>query len=157
MLMCIWVAGSLTGKAQKMDSLRQFMDSALKTPDVANVNNGLPSIHQAAQDSVVQAVNREYYTFAYDYRIKVYNWQLLSSGIILFVVTLIVLLGLYLSYRQFELGAHAINKPPDSTSTVDISSTGIKVNSNVIGLIILVTSIAFFFLYLKFVFPIKDG
>jgi hypothetical protein len=42
------------------------------------------------------------------------------------------------------------------TNTFEISKDGIKINSAVIGLIILSMSIAFFFLYLEFVYPIHQ-
>jgi hypothetical protein len=42
-----------------------------------------------------------------------------------------------------------------SNNTFEISKEGIKINSAVIGLIILAMSIAFFFLYLQFVYPVN--
>ncbi|WP_157741033.1 hypothetical protein [Mucilaginibacter xinganensis] len=42
------------------------------------------------------------------------------------------------------------------SNTFEISKDGIKINSAVIGLIILAMAIAFFFLYLEFVYPIHQ-
>jgi hypothetical protein len=42
------------------------------------------------------------------------------------------------------------------STNFEISKDGIKINSAVIGLIILAMSIAFFFLYLEFVYPIHQ-
>jgi hypothetical protein len=41
------------------------------------------------------------------------------------------------------------------STTFEVSKDGIKINSAVIGLIILAISIAFFFLYLEFVYPVN--
>ncbi len=41
-------------------------------------------------------------------------------------------------------------------NTFEVSKDGVKINSAVIGLIILVVSIVFFFLYLQFVYPIHE-
>ncbi|OCX54716.1 hypothetical protein BEL04_10860 [Mucilaginibacter sp. PPCGB 2223] len=45
---------------------------------------------------------------------------------------------------------------PQTATTFEVSKDGLKINSAVIGLIILVVSIVFFFLYLRFVYPIHE-
>jgi hypothetical protein len=50
-----------------------------------------------------------------------------------------VLIGLYLSYRQFELGT----KDGTPVTSIKISSAGLKVSSPVIGLIVLLLSFVF--------------
>jgi hypothetical protein len=105
----------------------------------------------------------------------IYNWQLNSGKILFFVVVLIVLIGLYLSYLQFKASTAHLEyqrKAKASIKTTDkiaeseaatsnpitkfeISKDGIKIDSAVIGLVILVISIAFFFMYLRYVFPIQ--
>lgn len=119
---------------------------------------------------------------------KVFGLQYIMSIVIFIMVILIVVAGLYLSYKQFEfthemLRKHhdtkkaVISQGPGSTATItdataapqaetdialtgstnfEISKDGIKINSAVIGLIILAMSIAFFFLYLEFVYPIHQ-
>jgi hypothetical protein len=177
---------SLGVRAQQAD-VTKMLDSARKShhsdgiADAADIHNPLPAVNTPEMDSVIRSVNEDYYKFAYAYRKKAYEWQLLSSRIILAVVIVVVLLGLYLSYLQFEAGARTLTRtttsikatdppanslpanssPPNSSdaafqqSTMELSKDGIKINSNVIGLIILVISIAFFFLYLRFVFGIN--
>lgn len=94
------------------------------------------------------------------------------------MVIAIVIMGLVLSYKQFKLNermlvpaktistSHSeINtvsesltlKPAEvfTTNTIELSKDGIKISTAVIGLIILTLSIAFFFLYLKYVYPIS--
>jgi hypothetical protein len=49
----------------------------------------------------------------------------------------------------------APSAPDTSASTFEASLKGIKISSSVIGLIVLAMSMAFFYLYLKFVYPIQ--
>jgi hypothetical protein len=123
----------------------------------------------------IDTINQEkvtYTKFVYNYKTRLYNWQLLSSKIIFSVVAIIVLIGLYLSYLQFRVSTLHItgttNKvkfkkeiesdlPAADHTKIEISKEGIKIDSAVIGLVILTLSIVFFFLYLKFVFPINDN
>jgi len=110
-----------------------------------------------------------------------FNWQYHSGIIIFFMVIVIVILGMVLSYKQFKLNERLLNpvktagntltdiksvsetstisnlSPGEvfATNTMEISKDGIKISTAVIGLIILTLSIAFFFLYLKYVYPIS--
>jgi hypothetical protein len=62
-------------------------------------------------------------------------------------------LGLYFAWVQF----HADNtnkKIRQEISEVEISMSGIKISSPVLGVIILTLSLAFFYLYLVYVYPI---
>jgi hypothetical protein len=43
----------------------------------------------------------------------------------------------------------------EATNTIKLSSTGVEVATPVVGVIILTLSLAFFYMYLKFVFPIQ--
>ena len=110
----------------------------------------------------------ERFRFQMDQNKKVYAWQNLSSIIIFFVVILIVLVGLYLSYRQFILGEkmllakQEIKTIETGPSTVEVMNAslefgkeGVKINTAVIGLVILIISLSFLFLYLKYVYPIS--
>jgi len=120
----------------------------------------------AEKVDTINHIKIEYTKFAYDYKKGVFQWQLLSSKIIFCVVVVVVFMGLYLSYMQFRMSAQRFDKVherhqklienPLTTTKLEISRDGIKVDSAVIGLIILVISIVFFFLYLRFVFPIID-
>jgi hypothetical protein len=114
----------------------------------------------------------EYNKFVFEHRKKVYRWQLLSSKIIFLIVMLIVVVGLYLSYLQFKLSASLLTKKPTQIAdnaeqilqpqdaldraTLQFNKGGLKIESAVIGLIILVISVAFFFLYLQFIFHIRE-
>jgi hypothetical protein len=104
-----------------------------------------------------------------------FTWQYYSGIAIFILVIVIVAIGLLLSYQQFKLNERlvtsvkstkvdatdkviTINTPDPAsvftTNTLEIGKDGVKINTAVIGLIILSLSIGFFFLYLKYVYPI---
>jgi len=114
----------------------------------------------------------EYSVFAWKNRQDAFAWQSVSTKVIFWVVIVVVLTGLYLSWMQFKLalkmpltkttqtkkGQSNKANPSDQieASTIEVTTSGVKITSSVIGLIILVLSIVFFFLYLKFVYPIIE-
>ena len=168
--LCIFMIFVLLGSAcfaqqKKLDTAG--LSKEIKLPTLANSQKteGVYSLTQRQADTV-NHIKVEYTKFAYDYKMKVFHWQLLSSKIIFCVVTLVVFAGLYLSYLQFRMSARHFDKVHEhhqrltenaqTTTKFEISKAGIKIDSAVIGLIILVISIVFFFLYLKFVYPIVD-
>jgi hypothetical protein len=104
-------------------------------------------------------------TAYYDYRISgyrhredVFAWQFLSSKIIFWVVLLIVFAGILFSAIQFFRGAPKKNGKSETSDITEMEASlqGIKVSSPVLGVVILTISIAFFYLYLVFVYPINN-
>lgn len=108
------------------------------------------------------AALRAYYAYHISglrHRSSVFEWQLLSSRIIFVVVLLLVFAGIYFAAVQFHMGLRAIGKgAPDvpQTTELEAGAQGIKVSSPVLGVIILVISLAFFYLYLVYVYPIEN-
>jgi hypothetical protein len=114
---------------------------------------------------------------------RVYHWQYISGIVIFFVVMLLVLCGVWFSWMQFQLAHHtpaaaataattivattsgaaseggasavAAETQKDSVTEFSASPQGIKVASSTIGVVILVISMCFFYLYLHFVYPIS--
>ena len=98
----------------------------------------------------------KYFEFGLKHRQKVFQWQNTSSKIIFIVVIFLVGMGMIFAWRQFERG---FNRPPDAEApghTLEIGTAGVKVSSPVLGVIILTLSLAFFYLYLVYVYPIID-
>jgi hypothetical protein len=107
-----------------------------------------------------------------------YNWHLFSAKLIFFLVIGIVLFGLYVTYLQFNrdysdwshhpgvagtpaTGASSEGPakdamPPRPVSSLKLSAGGLELSSQVIGLIVLALSFAFFYLYLKEVHPMVE-
>jgi hypothetical protein len=127
----------------------------------ASIDQALPSGPDiSALDPATRAKYAAALTAYYDYRISGYShrqdvfaWQFFSSKIIFWVVLLIVFAGILFSAIQFfQVSA----KQPEVTE-MEASLQGIKVTSPVLGVVILTMSIAFFYLYLVFVYPINNA
>lgn len=80
-----------------------------------------------------------------------YQWQNISSIAIFIIVMLLVIAGVYFSWMQFRAAGFTSGE-----STVGASPTdGVKITSSTIGLVILVLSMCFFYLYLRYVYPVN--
>jgi len=108
------------------------------------------------------AALRESLTAYYQYRIsgyahreRVFAWQLLSSRIIFVLVIFLVLTGIYFSWLQFRAALKGKGIEMKETS-FEASTTGLKLTSPVLGVIILAMSLAFFYLYLVYIYPIAE-
>jgi uncharacterized membrane protein len=104
-------------------------------------------------DEFNQRLN-EYSIKSLDHRQAVFAWQLFANKLIFVIVMLIVIMGLVLSYLHFKKSLTP--GVTDANTELEMSASGIKMNSSVIGLIILVLAIAFLYLYLIHVFPISE-
>jgi hypothetical protein len=110
-----------------------------------------------------------------------YRWHLFSTKLIFFLVILIVMFGLYITYVQFnrdyhdwsppqhhptdkvKIGATAAADAAESVvplrpvSTFKMGPGGLELSSQVIGLIVLALSFGFFYLYVKEVYPMVEN
>lgn len=88
---------------------------------------------------------------------SIYAWQDFSTKVIFVAVHLLVLIGVYFAGVQFFRGYRAASESEGSepVSEVELSMKGVKVSSPFLGVIILVISLAFFYLYLVYVYPIS--
>jgi len=113
--------------------------------------------HEATKISCWQSYRNglDYYKFGLEHRKNVLKWQHFSTKIILVVVLLLVSMGLYFSWSQFRAGT-AESIAPISSTEIEISSERIKISSPVLGVVILFVSLAFFYLYLVYVYPITE-
>jgi uncharacterized protein (UPF0333 family) len=116
-----------------------------------------------------QATNRiyEYNNWALEDRKKVFDSQHLAGKIIFGVVLLLVLTGVLFSGIQFYIATKQVNRKRRVSKTAEAqeseflpttlkaSLTGIEVSSSIIGVIILMISFLFFYLYLRYVYPIN--
>lgn len=140
--------------------LARQVDSITLAPGIATLRNS-----RSETASLSPEMLQEYRRYAMKNVQSVFNWHLYSTIMIFFMVVIIVLTGLYLSYRQFRMQELAVKRGRDklvatetaaeSITTLELGKDGLKINSAVIGLIILTISLAFFFLYLKYVYPVQ--
>jgi hypothetical protein len=110
----------------------------------------------------------DYQTFSFAHAQRTFDFQYRSGRVIFWVVLLIVFAGLAFSAVQFYVGLHhplesraqADGKEPASNdgcvSEFEATLQGIKLKSSVLGLLILAMSMVFFYLYLKYVYPITN-
>ncbi len=103
---------------------------------------------------------QDYYIYRSEglqHRRAVFKWQLFSARLIFFIVLGLVASGIVFAAIQFRQGMQGENAADANLSTqVEISDKGIKISSPVIGVIILTLSLAFFYLYLLYVYPIEN-
>jgi hypothetical protein len=99
---------------------------------------------------------REYYIYVQkglQHRQRVFVWQHYSSITIFVVVILLVAAGIYFAAVQFH---QSLARGTAEATQFEAGTGGLKVSSPVLGVIILVISLAFFYLYLVFVYPIRE-
>ncbi len=143
------------------------MEAALQAEDSQNGSRPLQAparisgeLLDAEGRVAMQAALKAYYDYraeGYDHRQRVFEWQLLSSRIIFVVVIALVGAGIYFSWLQFRADLKKTGNEGDrGVSTLEASTSGIKVSSPVLGVVILVISLLFFYLYLQYVYPIEE-
>lgn len=108
-----------------------------------------------------QEALRGYFSYrlqGYEQRQKTFAWQLFSSRIIFWAVLTLVFAGIYFAAVQFHVGLRGAAGPPGAEARTEFAASleGVKVSSPVLGVIILVISLVFFYLYLAFVYPISE-
>jgi hypothetical protein len=150
-------------------------------PDYAEDSVAEMTYRMYRADADLYIRSKEYQMKSYDFYIKELDrthrrlvWHAHASTIIFWLVVFIVLAGIAFSAIQFYM-ALRVNKgkmvkpkkgkaaPPPTEDDDDdmgetklkVSKDGIEVSSSIMGIIILVLSIAFFYLYLTIVYPIK--
>lgn len=175
------IGSFIASEKAKADAAAGATDPLPTLPDLASLQRLDPETRSAALEAL-----REYYRYrqsGYQHRRRVFDWQLLSSRIIFVIVILMVSAGIYFSGVQFHLalrGAPPVVKEikeapaaiPSSADTApaeaprpapmtlqtsfEAGSSGVKVSSPVLGVIILVISFLFFYMYLVHVYPISE-
>jgi hypothetical protein len=104
----------------------------------------------------------EYQTYSYLHAKETFDWQDWSGRVIFWMVMLLVLAGLVFSSIHFYVGLkHPLassDKSENAGNATEFEATlqGIKLKSSVLGLAILSMSMVFFYMYLKFVYPITN-
>lgn len=103
-----------------------------------------------------------YYAKGLSRRTAVYEWNNISTHVIFVVVLILVGIGVYFSWRQFTSTSTIVptntDKPGDAyvVTEFEASLQGIRVRSPVLGVILLTISLAFFYLYLRYVYPVTE-
>ena len=149
----------LKGMEQEQSQSTTMPDSLMIPPSAFPAQMMDDSIRSIYRDAMYAYY--EYRVSGFQHRKKVFDWQLFSSKLIFWSVLLLVFSGITFSGIQFYKSmigdSVAAGEPSESSVTeFEASAKGIKVTSPVLGVIILVISLAFFYLYLIYVYPIKE-
>lgn len=127
-------------------------------PDPPAISNLEPSNETVAANKAHEIWRKS----AYEQRTEAFRWQLISSKVVFWMVLFIVCIGLYFSWLQLKHSLELSEHPAQSTAEapeiheLKLSLQGIEVKSSVVGLIILVISFGFFYLYLDRIYPITE-
>lgn len=171
LLACILAgAGSLTAQEPSAaDRLQALVDSARQVAadpegEASPPSEGPRSVpSEPALAYADSAELAEYATWGLAHRRRVFEWQHQSSRIIFVAVLLLVFTGVGFSgiqfYRSLREGEGAVpvgEAEERGVSHIELSTGGLKISSPVLGVIILGLSLAFFYLYLVYVYPIAE-
>ncbi len=159
--------GSLPSLEERMERLGQVGGQVGSQGD-AGEDLALPDPPAAGfaspeTDAAYQSALQAYYAYreaGYTHRLGVFEWQDISSKIIFVVVIILVFAGIYFAAIQFHIGLRRQEKTgakeeQEATEFV-FSLSEFKVKSPVLGVIVLTISLAFFYLYLVYVYPIVN-
>lgn len=110
-------------------------------------------------------INISYYREYYDHlaalnaiQRRTFQWQQHASEVTLWLVVFVVISGVLLSALQLWLAF--FRTPPGVTaalgdSTIEISKTNFRVTSSIVGIVILLISVGFLYLFLREVYTIR--
>ena len=94
-----------------------------------------------------------------------WEWHLFSTQFLFAMVMAIVIFGLWLTHMQFQRDYMAhdgapspeqIPTPAPAPSTLKLGPAGLELTSQVVGLLVLAISVAFFYFYVKEVYPMRE-
>ncbi|MBA4167029.1 MAG: hypothetical protein H0X41_05720 [Chitinophagaceae bacterium] len=150
---------SVTHKAVNINDILSNVNKRMDHLNNDSIMKSLATLSK--EDSALKKALSDYNLFGLSHRKKALQWNLTSSIIIFWSVICLVFSGIFFAGIQFYVSMQMAKKSgtakgDDLATQLEATMQGIKVNSPVLGVIILVISILFFFLYLKYVYPIME-
>jgi hypothetical protein len=178
------VAPPCTPSIKLVGDSREIVDCKGKIELIPNDSGTVPARAQLSpREQKLLDAELNYQIYSLHHARDVFEWQY-WSGIVIFIVSvLLVIAGIVFAAWQLQysvrlgskrmevMDAHAAaltaaaaagdgtasaavaNEPSDTT--LKISATGLEVHSATLGVIILAFSMGFFYMYLKYVYPIQ--
>ncbi len=89
------------------------------------------------------------------YGAHLYAWELWVSSLVLGLVAIIVFAGL--SFSGYQLWKAVTVAGVQTTAEMELSAGKLRVTSSVVGIVVLLISLAFFYLFIVEVYPIKGA
>lgn len=165
-------AGDATGDATESSQDPDPLFEALRTsmPSPAPKAGGVPgSVGVPLTADVLAALQQQLIaqtrqtTDEGQHRVDTFHWQLFASRIVFWLVVTVVLTGLLLAVRQVRRGVPSVvptaaGAEPRPLHELEASLLGLslKISSPGLGVVILVVSMLFFYMYVTEVFPIRE-
>lgn len=136
--------------------------TALKNTS-ADLQTGSSKTEPAPQDPAVTAKRIawdieyiDYQMWALKHTRSIFFWQHVMTQVISLVVLAMVLAGFYFASVQFQIAkTHTLSAKQETIHEMKLSLQGFSVKTSALGVVILVASMAFFFLYIRYVYPIQ--
>ena len=111
------------------------------------VNSDLMKAYVAAKKK-----QYEYQIAEMDVTIAAFQTARIASNVVLGLVVLVVIAGI--TFAGFQLWKSVSIAGVQQTSDLELSASKVRVTSSVVGVVVLVISIAFLFIYTKEIYPI---
>jgi hypothetical protein len=113
------------------------------------------------EDTILRTANRNYHLFGLKHRQESLQWNLTSGIVIFWCVIVLVFSGISFAGIQFYKSLYQIKGSVDNpnlnlNTAMEANLKGFKISSPVLGVIILLISLMFFYLYLVYVYPITE-
>lgn len=148
----------------------------VRGPAAVDCSVGDQTTHDACVKAITASYQYDYESHMYDieslhHRAASIQWSLFASQVMFGVVLILVFSGLAFAAIQFRLAMRAPVTAPetdakpakpvtatgsDLSTQLEVTEKGLKIQSSVLGVIILALSMAFFYLYAEFVYPIHE-
>ena len=103
--------------------------------------------------SVIETLTEER-IFLSRYTVSVFERQGTASNIVLAVVVFIVISGIALTAYQLRIAAK--KGGPQSSTDLEASAAKVRITSSSVGIVVLVVSLLFFYLYIKEIYKIVE-
>jgi hypothetical protein len=183
--LCCWLHGSAgaapgdEGKLARLQSLSaQVQGQAAASPEQGGLSEPGRKALEAALVRNIEG-NAAHDQWKRGFIESSWIWHLWSTGLLFFLVVGIVCFGLYMTYVQFNRDYSAWSPPPQAGKpvlatgdeaadaaagalrlapalhTVKINAGGLELTSQVVGLLVLAFSLAFFYFYVHRVYPMQ--
>ncbi len=102
-----------------------------------------------AYNDKIRQYRASYDKWSLQYRGNSMAWQHISSILFFILFSGVLVFGLFLTYREF-------NKETTQAINLKIASGGLEITSEIVGVVILVISLAFTYLYVDRLYPISE-
>jgi len=108
------------------------------------------------EEQKLATAQMKYEVFRYEHNQMVFEWELFVSKMLFWIILLFIATGICLSVLQF-INSNKIRRRTDAKdiSTLSISEKGVEIKTAFIGLLLLIVSLGFLYLYMYTAYPIK--